>query len=236
MTNLLLRPHELAALTCLIAAEPVPGRPLPERRVLELIVRLIPCDALGGFLFTSTGDLVESVELPGSLARLGQVDGHPFNSLDRPAPVGLRHFLHLSYSADTVTPCLADSICVGFRNGADHVVELWFDRARRAFDARDVALLELMRPALARLVSERPAHQLPERLTTQERRVLMLVTSGCSNPEIADRLCISSSTVRKHLEHAYRKLGVTSRLGAIAVLHGADRPGLDLMARAEKFA
>ena len=237
MTDLLLRPRELAALTSLIAAEPVPGRPLPERRVLELIDRLIPCEAVGGFLFTADGDLVESVELPsGFLARLDQLHDQPFTSLGGRLPVGIRHFLHTSCAGDMVSSGIADSLHIAFRNGTCHVVDLWLDRTRRTFDDRDVAVLGLLRPALARLVSERPAPQLPETLTAQERRVLMLVAAGCSNPEIADRLVISSSTVRKHLEHSYRKLGVDNRQAAVAALQGRDQPGIDLLERLERFA
>ena len=42
-------------------------------------------------------------------------------------------------------------------------------------------------------------------------------------PEIAERMGVATCTVRKHLEHAYRKLGVTNRLAAACVLQGRDR-------------
>jgi DNA-binding CsgD family transcriptional regulator len=35
-------------------------------------------------------------------------------------------------------------------------------------------------------------------------------------------LYISESTVRKHLQNAYRKLGVSSRTAAVALLSGGD--------------
>jgi ATP/maltotriose-dependent transcriptional regulator MalT len=66
--------------------------------------------------------------------------------------------------------------------------------------------------------------------------VLTNVAAGFSNREIAERLSVAPSTVRKHLEHAYRKLGVSSRQAAIAALQGRDEPGLDLRERLERFA
>jgi DNA-binding CsgD family transcriptional regulator len=51
-------------------------------------------------------------------------------------------------------------------------------------------------------------------LTPREREVLALVAEGLSNTEIARRLWVAPSTVAKHLEQAYRKLGVSSRTAA----------------------
>jgi DNA-binding CsgD family transcriptional regulator len=64
----------------------------------------------------------------------------------------------------------------------------------------------------------------------------MHVAAGRSNADIAERLCIAESTVRKHLEHSFRKLGVTGRLAAVAALQGRDEPGLDLRERIARFA
>jgi len=89
----------------------------------------------------------------------------------------------------------------------------------------------MLAPLLARLSRERVAPQLPTSLTTQERRVLGHVAAGRSNAEIAEVLVVAPSTVRKHLENAYRKLGVTSRAAAVARLQGRDSPGLDLRER-----
>jgi DNA-binding CsgD family transcriptional regulator len=60
-------------------------------------------------------------------------------------------------------------------------------------------------------------------LTRREREILNLVDEGNSNAEIAARLWISPGTVRKHLEHAYQKLGVRSRTAAIAQVRGLNR-------------
>ena len=52
-------------------------------------------------------------------------------------------------------------------------------------------------------------------LTEGERDVLILVGHGLTNKEIAERLCISATTVRNRLSQAYSKLGATSRGDAV---------------------
>ena len=52
-------------------------------------------------------------------------------------------------------------------------------------------------------------------LTNREIEILELVVEGYTPGQIADRLFISASTVRKHVENIYGKLRVHSRLEAI---------------------
>ncbi len=52
-------------------------------------------------------------------------------------------------------------------------------------------------------------------LTVRELEVLRLVSTGITNAQVAHRLIITSRTVNAHLTAIYRKLGVTSRHGAI---------------------
>jgi len=58
-------------------------------------------------------------------------------------------------------------------------------------------------------------------LTPRERQILGFVARGQTNTEIAQRLWIAPSTVRKHLENIYAKLGVRTRTAAAARLLGA---------------
>lgn len=51
-------------------------------------------------------------------------------------------------------------------------------------------------------------------LTPRETAVLLLLAEGLTARAIAHRLGSSPRTVHKHLEHLYRKLGVSDRLGA----------------------
>ena len=52
-------------------------------------------------------------------------------------------------------------------------------------------------------------------LTDREAEVLSYLADGWSNDEIADRLGIGARTVRFHLDHVYRKLGVGRRTEAV---------------------
>jgi PAS domain S-box-containing protein len=54
-------------------------------------------------------------------------------------------------------------------------------------------------------------------LTERELDVLRLAAHGNNGPQIAERLCITPSTVKTHLAHIYGKLGVGDRAAAVAV-------------------
>lgn len=57
-------------------------------------------------------------------------------------------------------------------------------------------------------------------LTEREQDVVLLVTQGFRNKEIADKLSISEQTVKNHLHNIFDKLGVSDRLElALYALH-----------------
>ena len=57
---------------------------------------------------------------------------------------------------------------------------------------------------------------LVEPLSEREREVLDLVAAGLSNQEIAARLIVGVSTVKKHINNIFGKLAVRSRTQALA--------------------
>jgi DNA-binding CsgD family transcriptional regulator len=56
------------------------------------------------------------------------------------------------------------------------------------------------------------------RLTAREVEVVRSLAAGKSTAEIAHELYVTPATVSKHLEHVYRKLGVSSRTAALAAI------------------
>lgn len=65
--------------------------------------------------------------------------------------------------------------------------------------------------ALSRVVFD-PATARAPRLSEREREVANLAACGLADKEIARRLGIAITTVRTHIDHAFRKLEVDSRM------------------------
>ncbi len=61
------------------------------------------------------------------------------------------------------------------------------------------------------------------RLTPRQSEVLRMLERGRSTREIADDLHLSPETVRNHVRHVLRGLGVHSRLEAVALARAAGR-------------
>jgi DNA-binding NarL/FixJ family response regulator len=85
----------------------------------------------------------------------------------------------------------------------------------------------------ALLASARPARpvlrELPDGLSLREAEVLELIAGGLRNGQIADRLVISSATVKTHVNRIFAKTGARDRAQAV---HYAYRH--DLIARPEQ--
>jgi DNA-binding CsgD family transcriptional regulator len=231
--ELLLQPREQAALRELFGTEPVAGRPLPPANVMETIARLIPCDSMAVSLTDIDGYTIDRASHPGVRhddSRAQELSG------TGPHYLGVMHWLKCPREAEACFGGLAatgavDSVAVGFRNGPSHVAQICLARKTTRFSKQDFAMLTLITPILQRLLRQRPTPQLPASLTVQQRRVLMHVATGRSNADIARELFVAPSTIRKHLEHSYRKLGVTNRVSAVARLQGRDLPNPDLLER-----
>lgn len=111
---------------------------------------------------------------------------------------------------------------------------LFREAGSRDFNERDRAVLEALRPhllqheamaALRRQLAEaltRPTEE-PDLLhtaglTAREREIVDLVAEGKTNAQIAAQLWVAPSTVKKHLENVYAKLGVGRRTAAATLL------------------
>ena len=62
-----------------------------------------------------------------------------------------------------------------------------------------------------------PSPHLLEELTDREREILRLVSNGFSNKALADRLSLSTNTVKWHLRNIFEKLQIGNRMQAVSV-------------------
>jgi DNA-binding NarL/FixJ family response regulator len=65
-----------------------------------------------------------------------------------------------------------------------------------------------------------PSPRAADNLTPREEEVLRYVSQGLINKEIADKLNVSTETIRQHLKNCYAKLHVRSRTEAAMKLRG----------------
>lgn len=86
--------------------------------------------------------------------------------------------------------------------------------ARALGDVRMLDRLASLQTTLGMNAVDRDVHGCD--LNARERTVLQLVVDGWTNPQIADSLAFSRSTIRNDLTGIYRKLGVTTRAEAAA--------------------
>jgi DNA-binding CsgD family transcriptional regulator len=104
-------------------------------------------------------------------------------------------------------PCgseLPGAISMWIESGSTTMAQRRDDRRLTIDRSGDALLLEETRDELG--------------LTRRERQILAWVARGKTNPEIAKILWVAPSTVRKHLENVYAKLGVRTRTAAAARL------------------
>ena len=89
----------------------------------------------------------------------------------------------------------------------------------------------MLAPTVTRRLLERFAAGLPggqeptppslESLTGREREILTLLASGLSNAELGAGLYLSEPTIKTHLSHIFRKLGVRDRVQAVIAAYDA---------------
>jgi DNA-binding NarL/FixJ family response regulator len=120
---------------------------------------------------------------------------------------------------------VTDEIHVSLDRGRRWGAELAVFRPRD-YGERERLILQLLEPHLAVLYRASKlryrlgaAHDAACLLTQRELQIMKHVRDGLRNAEIARELVIQPSTVRKHLEHVFDKLDVSSRTAALAKLH-----------------
>jgi DNA-binding NarL/FixJ family response regulator len=99
----------------------------------------------------------------------------------------------------------ATDVRAALRAGADGVVVRASAALTLGVVVRSVALGQASVPRERRMDLRDPV------LSPREREVLALASKGLANAEIAARLSLAHSTVKRHLSSAYGKLGIRSR-------------------------
>ena len=211
--SVLLDHRTQSAIRRLLMAEPEPGQMLP-LDAIEAAAELMGADLFGVAEADSTGCSLRLAYYPDPGPQDPQV-------CEGPLPTGLVHDAAQPYE-DRASPMfgLRDILWLGFATASGTVVQLCYDRRRHYFTEQEVAVLTMVEPAIRRLVRGCTQPRSPDVLSRSERRVLTLVSTGASNREVAEELVVTVHTVRKHLENAYRKLGVTNRTAAALAVRG----------------
>jgi DNA-binding NarL/FixJ family response regulator len=75
---------------------------------------------------------------------------------------------------------------------------------------------EIARCVVQSFRGTKPRSDLDVQLSAREEEVLMLLSKGYANKEIASHLDISAQTVGSHIKHIYEKMHVRSRAAAVA--------------------
>jgi predicted ATPase/DNA-binding CsgD family transcriptional regulator len=183
-------PHGRAVLAAVEAA--ATGNEHRWHDALELALnhelRLIAVDALEGLGAASSREesWSESIRLLASAERLRDETGYRWRfSFEQHAVDAAREQAHDALGDAATHAAEAEGASLDWRQAVEY--------ARRARGER-----------------KRPHHGWAS-LTPTELRVVALVAEGLTNPQIAERLFMSRSTVKSHVEHIFAKLGVRRR-------------------------
>jgi DNA-binding CsgD family transcriptional regulator len=218
MSALILTPSDLRRVRRLLSVEDQVSDRSRWRAAMLALSDLIPCDMIGVGVTDATGCSEQELDLSP-----WDPSGSDPQVCDGPVPTGIQHLGALPDSHDDKQMLrhvgIRDVVRVGFPLGRGRVVQVYLDRRTTTFEPRDLALLTMLEPALGRLLRPAAGAGSLTGLSDAERRVLELVAQGGSNQDVAVQLRVSEATVRKHLEHSYRKLGVANRTAAAALVY-----------------
>jgi DNA-binding NarL/FixJ family response regulator len=92
--------------------------------------------------------------------------------------------------------------------------EQLLDALRTAAAGRNMWTREALRRITGALATPRVAPELEAALTQREGEVLRHLANGLTNKQIAESLEVSGETVKEHVQHILRKIGVNDRTQA----------------------
>jgi len=221
--------------------------------VLPKLARLVGCDVITYNEIGLDGGEIRYADFPCGVrdpargeAFSNHVQEHPivahYQMSGEPGPVKISDFLSQRqfhrlglYSEFYRHLSVEHQMALALPAQGRQIVGIAFNRSSTDFSEHDRAIAGALHGPLAsglerarrrhqaRLALAAPPPPLSSGLTSREAEILRLVAAGRTNTAIARSLDVSPRTIAKHLEHIYRKLGVTSR--AAAVSRGVARPG-----------
>ena len=96
-------------------------------------------------------------------------------------------------------------------NGIEQKIFVWAP-AKKQSEQENVLDLTREQENVLKLKKEQPEPLWKSKeLTRREREIAELAARGFSNREIAEELCITETTVKKHLSNIFEKLEINSR-------------------------
>ncbi|WP_260958685.1 response regulator transcription factor [Pseudomonas citri] len=106
------------------------------------------------------------------------------------------------------------------RNGQPQVaISLLRTAEQGAFTSQQLNQLSALQTLLQMAVAHWPADEdALSRLTPKERQIALLLRQGVSNKQLARELGVGLPTIKTHLIHLFRKVGVSSRTELVGAL------------------
>jgi DNA-binding NarL/FixJ family response regulator len=196
------------------------------REGLSMILGLMPDVEILG----SAANGEEAIELVRQLApqvvlmdlRMPRVDGVEATRRIREQHADTKVVVLTTYADDhTVIQALRAGAC-GFltKDATSQQIREALGAAVRGEAAIDPAVQHHLVNSIARTAPLRwtppDSSRLPDELTPREAEVLALIAEGLSNADIAERLTVSETTVKSHVNHLYTKTGARDRAQAVA--------------------
>lgn len=169
---------------------------------VDLVLMDIDMPVLGGI--TATAQITaEHPDMPVVMMSVSTLDRDLFEALR----VGAVGFLSKSLSPDALARALR-----GFKRGES--LPMSSDLAQKVLGYFKGGPIEPEPPSIE-------PQQAETTLTPREQEVLELIAQGARDREIAERLIVTESTVKKHVQNILRKLHARNRAEAVAHLRAA---------------
>jgi PAS domain S-box-containing protein len=180
----------------------------PARRALDLM-KTLERVRVPSFVADSIGTITWLNEVARSV--FGDLEGRPFTAIVAPTSVAtVERQLERKQQGAATTNYDAEVVTA---DGRQRAAEISSVRVEDGDQCHAIFGVVLVGPHRLRDAPEGLG------LTPRQTEVLHLIAQGASTDQVAARLHLSRETVRNHVRHIFRALGVHSRVEAVAVAY-----------------